>query len=91
MNCWKCGTVLSEKAYGKISFRATCEECDTDLHCCKNCNYYKPGLPNDCAIPGTDYVADRFKNNFCEEFSIIGTGPSLENKDLKNRFDDLFK
>lgn len=60
---------------GKVSFRATCEKCFAWLHCCKNCINYKPGLPNDCAIPGTDDIADREACNFCEEFVLLGAGP----------------
>lgn len=89
MNCWICGAHLNHK--DKISFRATCETCNGDLHCCKNCKFYSPGRPNDCAVPGTDFIADRSKNNFCEEFSILGRGPAQNKPEAKKRFDDLFK
>lgn len=91
MNCWFCGAPLHLDPNAKISFRALCEQCGMGLHCCKNCKNYRPGLPNDCAIPGIDYVPDREKNNFCEEFSILGkkiTSKSSENS--KKRFEDLF-
>jgi hypothetical protein len=92
MNCWNCGASYPAPDYGKISFRALCEKCEAGLHCCKNCKNYKPGLPNDCAIPGTDYIADRTANNFCEEFSLLGKGPSSPPKNAsKKPFDDLFK
>jgi len=73
MNCWICGTALG--LAGKISFRAECESCHAALHCCRNCVYYKPGLPNECMVPNTDYVADRTANNFCEEFKLLGKAP----------------
>jgi len=76
MKCWSCGAELN--ILGKISFRENCESCDTALHCCCNCVYYKPGLPNDCMVPDTDYVADRTTNNFCEEFKILGKGPEAK-------------
>lgn len=90
MNCWTCGATLPE-AERKISFRAVCDQCGAALHCCKNCRFYAPGRPNDCAVPGTEYVPDRSANNFCDEFSILGKPPSTPSKDLKNKFDDLFK
>lgn len=75
MNCWKCGGALDLPSK-KISFRALCDHCHAWLHCCKNCVNYKPGLPNDCKIPGTDYIADREAGNFCEEFVLLGKPPS---------------
>lgn len=75
LKCWHCGAKLPTPEWGKIPFRATCEACNTDLHCCKNCVYYKPGLPNDCAVPGTPFISDRAKNNLCEDFKILGKRP----------------
>lgn len=72
MNCWKCKSEYEMPPYGKLSFRAICDRCQASLHCCKNCKNYKPGLPNDCLIPGTEYIADREANNFCEDFVILG-------------------
>jgi hypothetical protein len=76
MKCWNCGAELKELEFGKVSFRATCDVCHAALHCCANCVYYKPGLPNDCAVPGTDFIADRQATNFCEEFKILGKPPA---------------
>lgn len=90
MFCWVCGASLPPLEYGKISFRATCDKCGAALHCCKNCKHYKPGLPNDCAVPGTDFISDREANNFCEEFSILGKGPAPKSNQPRKRFDDLF-
>lgn len=90
MKCWKCGTELPEPFAGKLSFRATCEKCHSWLHCCKNCKNYKPGAPNDCAVPGTEYIADREACNFCEEFQPLGCGPE-QKKDPKEVLKRLFK
>ena len=102
--CWKCGNELDLSA--KVSFRAICAKCSSWQHCCRNCKNYQPGLPNDCKIPGTDFIADREGANFCEEFQILGVGPSAKKdpnevskrlfgddqpKKPKNPFDDLFK
>lgn len=89
VNCWKCGA-LSSDAERKLSFRAVCESCGSGLHCCRNCKYYAPGRPNDCAVPGTEFIADREANNFCEEFSMLVRPPSEPNRS-KKPFDDLFK
>ncbi len=90
MNCWTCGARLSDTEK-KLSFRAVCDHCDAALHCCKNCKYYAPGRPNDCAVPGTEYIANREANNFCEEFSVLGNSPFSPPSHTKKKFDDLFK
>lgn len=104
MFCWHCGRPLELTNGTKINFREECPHCQAALHCCKNCVYYQPGKPNDCAVPGTDYVADRTKMNFCEEFKILGKPPKQgpDPKDVsrklfhdddapkKKTFEDLF-
>jgi hypothetical protein len=106
MKCWSCGFESKDPDRRKLSFRELCEKCHAALHCCCNCKHYKPGQPNDCSIPGTDFVSDRTAANFCEEFSLHGEGPS-QKKDpnetarrlfgdssdpsLKKVFDSLFK
>ncbi len=90
MNCWKCNKNISEVP-AKIGFRAVCPHCDVDLHVCKNCRYYSPGKPNDCAVPGTDYIRDREAANFCEEFKVKLPSAPAENKDPKKNFKSLFK
>lgn len=89
MKCWKCGAEQETPSDKKISFRALCEKCGAWLHCCKNCRNYKPGLPNDCAIPGTEYIADREANNYCEEYQLLGTGP-LKTGDVNEAARRLF-
>ena len=69
MLCWKCQKEL-EPPKGMLPFRAECDYCHAWLHVCKNCRYYKPGLPNDCMVPGTDPIADREQANYCDEFSL---------------------
>ena len=92
MNCWKCKKLASEKGV-KVGFRAVCPHCDTDLHTCTGCRYYSPGKPNDCMVPGTDYVRNREANNFCEDFKpkTNTTTPAFEKNKGKKKFNSLFK
>jgi len=73
----------------KIGFRATCPHCEIDLHVCKNCRYYALGKPNDCLVPGTEFIRDREASNFCEEFKVKNFLSTSQEK--KRNFDSLFK
>jgi hypothetical protein len=68
MICYRCKHEF-ESTY-KIAFHAICPKCETDLHVCKNCRFYCPGKPNDCLVPGTEFIRDRERANF-EEFSLL--------------------
>lgn len=87
MICWKCKKELEPEM--KLTFRAVCPHCDRDLHVCVNCRFYAPGKPNDCAVPGTDFIRDREAVNFCEEFRVKGNQDPPSNG--KNKFNSLFK
>jgi predicted RNA-binding Zn-ribbon protein involved in translation (DUF1610 family) len=90
VNCWKCKKQI-ELPSKKIGFRAVCPECGIDLHTCTNCRYYAPGKPNDCLVPGTDYIRDREAGNFCEEFKVRTDTPTPDKGNSKNKFNSLFK
>lgn len=95
---------MEDPPFRKLPFRAACEECLAWLHCCKNCKNYQPGLPNDCKVPGTEYIADREAVNFCEEFELLGKAPPKKGQaedaarrlfgngeiEKKKKFGDLF-
>jgi hypothetical protein len=87
MDCWNCGKSLSIE---KISFRSICDSCGEYLHCCYNCQNFQEGLSNNCKIPGTEYVVDRAKNNFCDEFLALGKSIQKKSKNT-GKFNDLFK
>ena len=67
MTCWRCFFPIEIK---KLSFREQCPKCGVDLHVCLACRFYFPGKPNDCAVPGTDWVRERDRMNLCDEFSV---------------------
>lgn len=93
MKCWNCGHAEKDPDWGKLSFRAICEACNAALHCCRNCVYYKLGQPNDCLVPGTDFISDRTAPNFCEDFKLLGKAPAnpIDPNAQKNRFNSLFR
>lgn len=104
IKCWKCGAEQCDTT-GKLPFRALCDSCHAWLHCCKNCKNYRVGLPNNCLIPGTEFIADAEGINFCEEFQLAGVVvisnidrgdiekklfKDVEEEKTKRNFGDLF-
>lgn len=87
--CWSCEREITELSL-PLAFRAICPHCSTYLHCCKNCNHYHPGMPNDCKIPGTEPVRDRESLNFCEEFSWRYHG-SIAKQNSSDPWNKLFR
>lgn len=89
--CWKCGAELPPFERGKVPYRATCERCSSYLHACVNCKNYCPGKPNDCLVPGTEYVPDRQHLNYCDSFELKGEkgdGPKPSNDPFSKLFKD---
>lgn len=86
--CWKCGKELDDISQ-RVPFRAICSFCHSYQHCCRNCKNYQPGLPNDCKIPGTEFIADRESFNFCEDFELLGRAPEKK-QDPKDVLKRLF-
>jgi len=90
MYCHKCKNKLDLPSK-KVGFKQTCSFCEADLHVCKNCKFYIIGKPNNCLVPNTEYVSDREKYNFCEDFLFKNT---LDDENLKSKKDvskKLFK
>lgn len=47
-------------------------------------------MPNDCLVPGTEFIRDREAANFCEEFQLLGKAPPKK-PDIKEIQKKLFK
>jgi hypothetical protein len=65
MDCYRCGTPFDGE---RVPVRAVCPRCSAFLHCCRNCDFYAPGLANDCREPRAERVADKEQGNFCDWF-----------------------
>ncbi len=56
---------------GKPVFRETCPACGAWMHCCTNCRHYDPHAHHECRASATaEYVGDKEKFNYCEEFAL---------------------
>lgn len=89
--CFHCRKTNSSQ--GKIGFRDECLHCQTDLHVCKNCEFYDVKSYNECRETSADVVREKERANYCDFFSaskaVNGTGD--EKARLKAAAEALFK
>ncbi len=81
--CHKCGAPW-ESDLRQPGFKDICAGCGAYLHCCKNCRFHRPSAHNQCYIPNTEYVRDRERLNYCEEFEFR-SGPPAPDGDEKKK------
>ncbi len=93
--CYRCGTPL--KFGEKPGFNDVCPTCGADLHVCRMCRFYTPGVHWDCKETVDEQVVDKEKRNHCDYFMVMEsfvkespTGGSAANADAKRRFNALF-
>lgn len=93
--CYSCGTPLK---YGeKPGFNDVCPTCGADMHVCRMCRFFAPGVHWDCRETVDEQVLDKVKRNHCEFFMVDDsfasrglTGGPGKNADAKRRFNALF-
>ncbi|GAB1457651.1 MAG: hypothetical protein RBT62_01845 [Spirochaetia bacterium] len=91
--CMFCGTPLPDK---KIGFRDLCDTCAREMHICRHCVFYKPGVFRDCTETIPEAVSDKDRMNFCEYFKAdprtVKNSSGLDDSNTaKGAFDGLFK
>lgn len=88
--CWKCGHSVHDI---ELIRRAECAHCRADLHVCRMCRFFDPGLRRGCLEPIAEDVSDRERANFCDYFSVqtnvyVAAGGAGE--EAKRALDELF-
>lgn len=76
-----------------IGRREVCAFCGADLHCCRNCRFYKPDSYNDCREPQAARVVEKSRSNFCDYFSFKSAPQSKSGnkiEDAKSKLEALF-
>ena len=77
--------------------RDTCPKCHSDLHACRNCQFYDPSKNNQCAEPQAEWTREKEAANYCDYFQpnltlyARGDRPAFKADDAKKKFDSLFK
>ncbi len=90
-SCWSCRQ--STEMEDKVRRNDECPHCHTDMHSCKNCQYYDPGAHNDCKETIAEYVPDKERANFCGMYKAYeGEREAVVNvADAKAKLEALFK
>ena len=73
--CHRCGACVD---LDPVGVRDVCDRCSGYFHCCRNCEFYEPGVHNDCREPNAEVVADKEQGNFCDFFRL-GSAPRVAN------------
>ncbi|MBP9680444.1 MAG: hypothetical protein KBD76_03480 [Bacteriovorax sp.] len=90
--CYNCLKDIPVLGSFKVTRTEDCPYCTKSLHCCKMCKFYDPKVYNECHEMNADRIVDKEKANFCDYFTLSGSGlkgPSKE--ELLNSADALFK
>ena len=78
--CWKCGASL-EEVLVPFARVAECPRCRADLHVCRMCEFFDPGVRRGCKEPVAEEVSDRERANFCGYFKpAAGLGPRVQDR-----------
>lgn len=68
LNCHHCGAQRRLQAGDKIFRQDTCSSRDADLHCCRGCRHFDPGMHDQCAEPQAEWVSGKEKSNVRDYF-----------------------
>ena len=89
--CWSCRQTTEME--DKVKRNDECPHCGSDMHSCKNCQYYDPGAHNECKETIAEYVPDKTRANFCgmyKPFDGEREAP-LDTTAAKAKLEALFK
>ena len=91
-NCYFCHKSIPVLGAFKVTRTEDCPYCSKSLHCCRMCKFYDPKVYNECIEVNAERIVDKEKANFCDYFSLSGSGKSGPTADelIKNA-EALFK
>jgi len=65
--CWRCGASLKDLPL-PITRLMQCKACNADLHVCRMCQFYNPGLHQKCDHDMAEPAREVDIANFCDYF-----------------------
>ena len=95
--CHACGEVWEGPPGAQPGRNETCPRCGADLHCCLNCRHYDPAVHHECLSSTAEFVRDKDRRNYCDEFEFSGGAPGkgprgggASEGDMDRKWKDLF-
>lgn len=67
IQCFHCLKVISLAATD-VGRREECSHCRSDVHVCKNCEFYDAQVYNECRETQADVCREKERANFCDFF-----------------------
>ncbi len=71
---------INEFNYALIGRRDECQFCKSDLHACKNCQFYDVKSYNECRENSAEPVKVKDRANFCDFYLPRGDGEIIDLK-----------
>lgn len=65
LQCWNCGASLSDQPL-PLGRLAECTACRAELHVCRQCRHYDPGVAEQCREERADPPLEKTRANFCD-------------------------
>ena len=96
-SCFSCGQTVQALGGVKIMKNDTCAKCSADLHCCRNCRFFDPGVSNQCRETQAEWVRTKDRRNYCDYFepsthiTLAKRSGEAAADDARKKFDSLFK
>lgn len=91
VTCFQCGEKIAFSE--RLGLREECPKCHSDLHVCKNCEFYDPKVYNECRENQAEVIREKDRANRCDFFRPSGEGRAKgdESDALKRAAEALFK
>jgi len=67
--CWKCGASLAQLTLPLLRLDV-CKQCGSELHVCKQCQFYDVVVAKHCRETVAEEVRDKQRANFCDYFVL---------------------
>ena len=70
MRCFGCNASIGLASGERVGFRDACDQCNADLHVCRNCRHHDPTAYNECREPSAERVSSSERANRCDYFEF---------------------
>ena len=95
LECFHCRKPVEvpSPAVGPIGFRETCPHCHSDLHVCRNCEFFDEASHHECRETAAEWVKKKDTSNICDYFRprMSAAGQRDDKQKALDALDALFK